>query len=146
MDMTGEHRIPASRDAVWEALNDPEVLKACIPGCDELEMTGENTMRADMTAKVGPVKSRFKVNITIENQKPPESYTLSGEGQGGAAGFAKGGADVTLIEEGDETVLRYSANMQIGGKLAQVGSRLVQGTANKLAGNFFTSFAEHLQS
>ncbi len=144
--MSGEHRIPASREAVWDALNDPEVLKACIPGCDAIEKTGENTMKADMTARVGPVKSKFKVNISLENLDPPNGYTLSGEGSGGAAGFAKGGADVTLEEDGTDTVLRYAATMQIGGKLAQVGSRLVQGTANKLAGNFFESFVEHMQS
>jgi len=142
--MTGEHRIPASREVVWEALNDPEVLKACIPGCESIEETGDNTMAADMTAKVGPVKAKFKVNLQLENLNPPESYTLTGEGSGGAAGFAKGGAKVMLEEDGDETVLRYEASMQIGGKLAQVGSRLVQGTANKLAGNFFSSFADHV--
>jgi len=144
--MTGEHRIPASREAVWEALNDPEVLMACIPGCESIEETGENTMAADMTAKVGPVKAKFKVNLQLEDLNPPESYTLTGEGSGGAAGFAKGGAKVMLEQDGDETVLRYEATMQIGGKLAQVGSRLVQGTANKLAGNFFTNFADHVKS
>lgn len=119
---------------------------ACIPGCESIEETGENTMAADMTAKVGPVKAKFKVNLQLEDLNPPESYTLTGEGSGGAAGFAKGGAKVMLEQDGDETVLRYEATMQIGGKLAQVGSRLVQGTANKLAGNFFTNFADHVKS
>ncbi|MEP5622320.1 MAG: carbon monoxide dehydrogenase subunit G, partial [Hyphomicrobiales bacterium] len=137
MDMNGSHRIPAKRDAVWAALNDPEVLKVCIPGCDSLEMTSDTEMTAAVTSKIGPVKAKFKGAVTLSDINPPESYTISGEGKGGVAGFAKGSAKVSLAEEGDETVLTYEAKAQVGGKLAQLGSRLIDSTAKKMAEEFF---------
>ena len=142
MDMKGEYRIPAPREKVWEALNDPEILKACIPGCESLEKTSETEMSASVTAKVGPVKAKFKGNVTLENLNPPESYSIVGEGKGGVAGFAKGGADVHLTADGDETILTYEAKAQVGGKLAQLGSRLIDSTARKMAGDFFGKFTE----
>jgi len=142
MDMSGSHRIPAKREKVWEALNDPEILKACIPGCESLEKTSDTEMSAAVTSKIGPVKAKFKGAVTLENIKAPESYTIVGEGKGGVAGFAKGSADVSLAEEGDETVLSYEAKAQVGGKLAQLGSRLIDSTAKKMAEDFFTKFTE----
>ncbi|MCK7611317.1 SRPBCC family protein [Roseibium sediminicola] len=142
MDMSGSHRIPAKREKVWEALNDPDILKACIPGCESLEKTSDNEMSAAVTSKIGPVKAKFKGAVTLENIKAPESYTIVGEGKGGVAGFAKGSADVSLAEEGDETVLSYAAKAQVGGKLAQLGSRLIDSTAKKMAEDFFTKFTE----
>lgn len=145
MDMSGEYRLPAPRDAVWKALNDPEVLKASIPGCDELVMKSDTELSAKVTAKVGPVKAKFAGDVRLEDLNPPESYKLVGEGKGGAAGFAKGGANVTLEDVGgSETILRYTAHADIGGKLAQLGSRLINGTAKKLADEFFTNFANHV--
>lgn len=140
MDMSGEERIAANRQAVWEALNNPEILKACIPGCQELEMSSPTEMSATVKIKIGPVSATFKGEVTLENLNPPESYTITGEGKGGIAGFAKGGADVSLEEDGNETVLRYKVAAQIGGKLAQLGSRLIDSTAKKLAGQFFADF------
>jgi len=142
MDMNGSHRIPAKREIVWEALNDPDILKDCIPGCESLEKTSDNEMTAAVTTKIGPVKAKFKGTVTFENVNPPESYTIVGEGKGGVAGFAKGGADVKLTEEGDETVLTYEAKAQVGGKLAQLGSRLIDSTAKKMAEDFFSKFCE----
>ncbi|MDE0943845.1 MAG: carbon monoxide dehydrogenase subunit G [Alphaproteobacteria bacterium] len=142
MDLTGEYRIAASRERVWEALNDPEVLKASIPGCTELNAVGEDSFTASVTAKVGPVKAKFQGQVTLSDFDPPNGYTIQGEGKGGPAGFAKGGAKVTLIEDGDGTLLQYEVNANVGGKLAQIGSRLIDGTAKKLAGEFFTTFAE----
>ena len=142
MDITGEYRISAPRQAVWEGLNDPETLKQCIPGCEEIEKTSDTEMTAKVRAKVGPVSAKFSGNVTLSNLNPPESYTISGEGKGGAAGFAKGAADVSLQEDGNETILTYSANAQVGGKLAQIGSRLIQGTADKMANDFFGKFSE----
>lgn len=144
MDMTGELRLPVPREKVWEALNDPEILKECIPGCESLERISDSEFNAKMLSKVGPVKAKFATKLTISEPKPPVSYTISGEGKGGAAGFAKGGAEVSLDEDGTETVLRYSAKIQVGGKLAQVGSRLIDGTARKMADDFFGRFAELL--
>jgi carbon monoxide dehydrogenase subunit G len=142
MDMTGEHRIAAPRDKVWAGLNDPEVLKASIPGCQTLDRTENGGFAATVVTKVGPVKATFKGDVTLSNINAPESYTISGEGKGGAAGFAKGGADVKLVEDGpDATILTYSAKADVGGKLAQLGSRLIDGTARKLAGEFFTNFS-----
>jgi uncharacterized protein len=140
MDMSGEYRIPAPREKVWAALNDPEVLRASIPGCQSLEKVSDNAFAARVTAKVGPVKSTFNGAVTLSDIKPPESYTISGEGKGGAAGFAKGGADVHLREDGSETVLTYTAKADVGGKLAQLGSRLIAGTAKKMADEFFSNF------
>ena len=146
MDMQGEYRIPAKRETVWEALNDPEVLKACIPGCQELTRTEDGGFEASVKAKVGPVSATFKGAVRLENVNPPESYTIAGEGKGGAAGFAKGGADVKLTEDGDETILNYEVKAQVGGKLAQIGARLVDSTAKKYATDFFATFVEIVQS
>ena len=142
MDMTGEYRIPAPREAVWKALNDPEVLKRCIPGCDELEKKSDTEFAAKVTAKVGPVKAKFGGNVQMSDLDPPNGYTISGEGTGGAAGFAKGGAKVALVEDGGATVLTYTVNATVGGKLAQIGSRLIDSTAKKMANEFFAKFAE----
>jgi hypothetical protein len=141
MDMTGEYRIPAPRQRVWEALNDPEVLKAAIPGCDELVKKSDTELEAKVTAKVGPVSAKFGGAVTLGDLNPPESYTISGQGSGGAAGFAKGGATVVLTEDGSDTILRYEAKAEVGGKLAQIGSRLIQGTAKKMADEFFGKFS-----
>ena len=137
MELTGERRIEAPRETVWQALNDPEVLKAAIPGCQELEKTADNAFAATVQAKVGPVKATFAGAVELTDIVAPESYRISGEGTGGAAGFARGGAWVRLAEDGGATVLTYEADAQVGGKLAQIGSRLIQGTARKLAGQFF---------
>jgi carbon monoxide dehydrogenase subunit G len=142
MEMHGEYRIPAPRETVWEALNDPEVLKACIPGCESLETNDVGGFDATVKAKVGPVKATFKGSVVLENVNAPESYTITGEGKGGAAGFAKGGADVKLVEDGAETVLTYTVNAQVGGKLAQIGGRLIDSTAKKYANDFFGKFVE----
>ncbi|HEX6142912.1 MAG TPA: carbon monoxide dehydrogenase subunit G [Geminicoccaceae bacterium] len=145
MDMSGEYRIPAARQKVWEALNDPEVLRASIPGCQSLEKVSDDQFEARVTAKVGPVKSTFNGSVRLSDINPPESYTISGEGKGGAAGFAKGGADVRLREDGpDETVLTYTARADVGGKLAQLGSRLIDGTAKKMADEFFSNFRDQV--
>ncbi|CUA94097.1 SRPBCC family protein [Pannonibacter indicus] len=142
MDMTGEYRIPAPRTDVWNALNDPDVLKACIPGCESLEMTSPAEMTATVTAKIGPVKAKFQGAVTLENLNPPESYTIAGEGKGGVAGFAKGSADVHLAEDGGDTILTYTVRAQVGGKLAQLGSRLIDSTARKMADEFFGNFSQ----
>lgn len=139
MDMTGEYRIPAPRQAVWEALNDPDVLKACIPGCESLEKSGDE-MNATVVAKIGPVKAKFSGKVRLENLNPPTSYSIVGEGSGGVAGFAKGGADVSLADDGADTILSYTAKAQVGGKLAQLGSRLIDGTAKMMADQFFSAF------
>ena len=144
MDMTGEFRIPASRETVWGALNDPEVLKASIPGCQKLEKVSDEELTATVKSKVGPVSATFTGKVTLSDINPPAGYKISGEGQGGVAGFAKGGAEVTLEEEGTETILRYSANAQVGGKLAQIGSRLIDSTAKKMANEFFTNFVAQI--
>lgn len=144
MEMNGSHVIEADRDTVWAALNDPEVLRACIPGCKELTKTDDDGFAATVVAKVGPVKATFKGEVVLENLNPPESYTITGEGKGGIAGFAKGGADVTLKDIPVGTLLEYDVNAKIGGKLAQLGSRLIDSTARKLANEFFTTFSEHV--
>jgi len=144
MDMKGEYRIPAPQQAVWEALNDPETLKACIPGCETIEKTSDTEMTATVKAKVGPVSARFKGKVTLSDLNPPNSYRISGEGQGGPAGFGKGGATVALEQDGSDTVLRYEATAQVGGKLAQIGARLVDGAAKKIANEFFSNFATHV--
>ena len=141
MDMSGEYRIAASREAVWEALNDPEVLKQCIPGCESVDKTSDTTFSAKVTAKVGPVKAKFSGDVTLSDLDPPNGYTISGEGKGGPAGFAKGGATVTLEEDGDGTLLKYEVKATVGGKLAQIGSRLIDATARKMATEFFGNFA-----
>lgn len=144
MDMTGEYRIPAPREKVWEALNDPEILTKCIPGCQELNKESDTELTATVKTKVGPVSATFKGKVTLSDINPPESYTITGEGTGGAAGFAKGGAEVSLEEDGGVTILRYTAKAQVGGKLAQIGSRLIDSTSKKMAGQFFDKFAEEV--
>lgn len=145
MDITGEREIGAPREAVWRALNDPEVLKACIPGCESMERVSDEEFHATMVAKIGPVKARFESVIRLGNIEAPESYTISGEGKGGPAGFGKGSADVSLEEvSAAETLLKYEAKLQVGGKLAQIGSRLVAGTTRKLADQFFSNFTEQM--
>ena len=144
MQMTGEYRIEAPRETVWAALNDPDVLKACIPGCEELEKTSDTGFAAKVKAKVGPVSAKFAGEVTLSDINPPESYTISGEGKGGAAGFAKGGAKVRLDEDGGATLLHYEVDARVGGKLAQIGARLIDGTAKKMADDFFGKFAEQV--
>ena len=142
MDMTGEVRLAAPRQAVWEALNDPGVLKQCIPGCESLEKTSETAFSAKVTAKVGPVKAKFTGKVALSDIDPPNGYTISGEGQGGPAGFANGGAKVALAEADGGTLLTYTVNANVGGKLAQIGSRLIDAAARKMADDFFARFAE----
>ena len=142
MEMTGEYPIAAPRQKVWEALNDAETLKACIPGCETLTKTSDTSFEARVKAKVGPVSATFTGAVTLGDLNPPVSYTISGEGKGGVAGFAKGGAKVALEETGPEqTLLKYDVKAQVGGKLAQIGARLIDGTAKKLADEFFATFA-----
>ena len=139
----GEERIAAPVQKVWEALNDPDVLKACIPGCESLEKNSDTDLAAVVVLKIGPIKAKFTGAVTLKNLNPPHSYTIEGEGKGGIAGFAKGGADVTLAADGaDVTVLRYAAKADVGGKIAQLGSRLITSTSKKLAGEFFSTFNE----
>lgn len=142
MEMLGEERIAAPREKVWAALNDPDVLRLCIPGCQSLERISDTEMAAVVKVKIGPVSASFQGNVTLENIVAPESYTIMGEGKGGIAGFAKGGADVKLIEDGDETILSYDVKAQVGGKLAQMGSRLIDSSSKKLASQFFNNFNE----
>lgn len=142
MEMTGEYRINAPRDRVWAALNDPEVLKQAIPGCQEIDKQSDTEMTAKVTAKVGPVKANFTGAVTLSDLDPPNSYRISGEGKGGPAGFAKGGANVRLEADGDATILKYEVDANVGGKLAQLGARLIDGTAKKMAADFFQNFAE----
>lgn len=141
MDMNGEARIPAPQAVVWDALNDPEALKQAITGCEELERDGDNAFKARVRAKVGPVSARFGGRVELQDLNPPHSYRIVGEGTGGAAGFAKGGAIVQLEADGpDETILKYDVDASVGGKLAQIGSRLIDGAARKMADDFFTKF------
>lgn len=143
MDMSGEYRIAAPRETVWQALNDPEILRQCIPGCEEIEKVSDTEFTAKAKVKVGPVSAKFAGRVQLSDLDPPNGYTITGEGQGGAAGFGKGGAKVALLEDGpDATLLSYTAEAQVGGKLAQVGSRLVQGTAKKMADDFFAKFTQ----
>jgi carbon monoxide dehydrogenase subunit G len=140
MRMSGEQRIPAAQQVVWEALNDPEVLRRSIPGCESVERIGDNEFSAAVTAKIGPVKARFNGKITLGDIDPPRGYRLTGEGEGGAAGFARGAATVMLEPDGDATRLKYKVEATVGGKLAQLGSRLVDAAARKMADDFFTRF------
>jgi uncharacterized protein len=142
MDMTSTRRIEAPRDVVWAALNDPEVLRQSIPGCQSIEKISDTELEAKVTLKIGPVKASFSGKVTLSDVDAPHGYTISGEGTGGAAGFARGSAKVRLTEEGTTTVLSYEAKAEVGGKLAQVGSRLIDSTAKKLAGEFFEKFGE----
>lgn len=144
MDMKGEFRIPLSQDVVWRALNDAEILKASIPGCEELVRESDTSFNGRISAAVGPVRAKFSGQATLSDIDAPNGYTLTGSGSGGAAGMAKGGATVRLVTEGAETVLRYEAHAQVAGKLAQIGARLVDMTAKKMADDFFTNFVAQL--
>lgn len=144
MDLSGTKTIPAPRETVYRALLDPEVLKACVPGCAEISGSAEEGFQATVVQKVGPVKATFKGEVEINDQNPPESLTISGSGKGGAAGFAKGGAKVSLVEQGDETELSFEVEAKVGGKLAQLGSRIIDGFAKKMADEFFTRFQDAL--
>jgi len=143
MDIMGQYRIEAPREEVWKLINDPEVLRACLPGCQSLEGNPQDGFAATVTTKIGPVKATFKGEVKLADVRPPEGYTISGEGKGGVAGFAKGSADVRLEEDGEATILTYNATAQVGGKLAQLGSRLVDSTARKLADAFFGALAQY---
>ncbi|WP_274423799.1 SRPBCC family protein [Chelativorans sp. YIM 93263] len=141
MVIEGEERIEAPVETVWQALNDPDVLKDCIPGCQELEKKSDTEFAATVSLKIGPIKAKFNGQVELTNLNPPHSYTISGEGKGGVAGFAKGGADVSLKADGpDTTILSYEAKADVGGKMAQLGGRLIQSTSKKLAGEFFSNF------
>ena len=144
MDLSGEYRIQAPRQRVWEALNDPEILRQCIAGVESLEKTADNSFSATVNPRIGPGKLRFSGTVSFSDLDPPNGYTISGQGQGGVAGFAKGSAQVRLAEDGAVTVLTYNADAQVGGKLAQVGSRLVAGASKKMADDFFGKFTELL--
>jgi carbon monoxide dehydrogenase subunit G len=142
MTMTGEVQLPANRDTVWAKLNDADVLKACIPGCEELTKTSDTEFHAVAVSKIGPVKARFKGTVNLTDLDPPNGYRISGQGDGGVAGFAKGGATVALSDKDGGTLLTYNVEAQIGGKLAQLGQRLVNGAAKKVADEFFANFAK----
>ena len=146
MKLEGQHTIAVPREAVYAALNDPDVLQRCIPGCKELVRCSDTEFEAVVGLKIGPVKATFNSTVTLTNLNPPESYTLIGKGKGGAAGFANGGAEVRLVEDGDSTVLEYTFEANVGGKLAQIGSRLVESTTRKIAANFFEKFTEVVEA
>jgi carbon monoxide dehydrogenase subunit G len=141
MDMTGERRIAAPRSRVWDALNDPAVLKASIPGCESLERQADNALKASAAVKIGPISARFTGNVQLSDLDPPNGYTISGEGQGGVAGFAKGGAKVRLTDDGGGTLLSYEVHAQVGGKIAQLGARLIDASAKQMADAFFDRFS-----
>ena len=145
MELTGQERIAAPRLQVWDALNDPEILKACIPGCESIELMSPTEMKARITLKLGPIRASFSGQVTFSNVDPPNGYTISGEGSGGSAGGAKGSADVRLTEDGDGTLLTYRVMSQVTGKIAQLGARLVDSAAQKLAGDFFAVFNTTVQ-
>jgi carbon monoxide dehydrogenase subunit G len=142
MELSDEIIINAPKDKVYAALNDPAILQQCIPGCEELIKHSDTELEAKVVLKVGPVKARFSGDVQLDTAGAPDAFSLTGQGNGGAAGHAKGGADVTLTADGDQTILKYEAKADIGGKLAQLGSRLIQSTAKKLAAKFFKSFAD----
>jgi uncharacterized protein len=142
--MTGEQLIPASQQDTWRALNDPEVLRACVPGCESITKVNENEYQVQMTAKVGPVSAKFRGRLSLFDIKAPTSYSLAFEGQGGPAGFAKGAAQVRLSPQGNQTRLAYDVKANVGGKLAQIGSRLVDAAAKKVADEFFRNFTKHM--
>ncbi len=144
MEMNGEYRIAAPRQRVWEGLNDPEVLKRCIPGCQTIEKLSDTEFAARVVAAVGPVRATFNGKVALSDLDPPKGYTISGEGSGGVAGFAKGGAKVDLAEDGGATELRYAVQAHVGGKLAQIGSRLIDGVSRKMADDFFGRFAAEM--
>jgi carbon monoxide dehydrogenase subunit G len=142
MDFTGRYVIPAPPETVWDAIQNPDILKACIPGCESLEKTADNAFEARATLKIGPVKATFKGKVTLDEMEPPRRCVLRGEGQGGVAGFAKGEAEVLLAPEDGQTVLTYTAKASIGGKLAQIGQRLIDGAAKQIADDFFSRFVD----
>ena len=142
MEMSGEQLIPATQRETWDALNDPEVLKACIPGCEAITLIADNEYQVQMVARVGPVSAKFRGRLTLSDVRPPESYSIAFEGQGGPAGFAKGGAQVKLSERDGQTNLAYDVKASVGGKLAQIGSRLVDAAAKKVADDFFRNFTQ----
>jgi carbon monoxide dehydrogenase subunit G len=144
LEMSGEYVLPLSREKVYAALNDPEMLKKCIPGCEELEKTSDNEFAAVVKMSIGPVSARFKGKVRLEDLDPPNGYRIAGEGEGGVAGFAKGGASVQLTEVPEGTKLAYKAEANVGGKIAQLGQRLLAGTAKKIADKFFTNFTAAL--
>ncbi len=147
MNLKGEHQIPADRRSVWNALNDPKILKACLPGCEQLDKISDTEMTATITTKIGPVKATFKGSVKLSELNPPISYTLNGEGQGGAAGFASGTAKISLSEESgntNNTILAYDVEAKVGGKLAQIGSRLIDSVSKKLAKQFFETFVSEV--
>ncbi len=144
MDMTGERLIPAPRQRVWDALNDPAILKECIPGCESLEKIGDDELRATAAIKIGPISARFTGKVQLTDLDPPNSYRIGGEGQGGVAGFAKGGANVNLADQGADTLLTYKVNAQVGGKIAQLGARLIDATSKQMADMFFDRFSARL--
>ena len=146
MEMTGEQLIPASQADTWKALNDPDFLKECVPGCESIDRVTDTEFVVSMTARVGPVSAKFKGKMLLSDLKPPHSYALAFEGQGGVAGFAKGSAQVALAPEGDATKLSYKVKANVGGKLAQIGSRLVDAAANKVANDFFSAFNERMSA
>ena len=144
MEIKGEYQIASSREEVWAALNDPETLKECIPGCESLDQISDTEFAANIMAAIGPVRAKFNTSLTLENMQPPESYTIVGNSKGGAAGFGRGSAAVQLAESDGGTLLTYNADFKVGGKLAQVGSRLVMGATKKTADDFFGSFSRKL--
>jgi uncharacterized protein len=145
MTMSGEVQLPATREAVWVKLNDPVVLKSCVPGCEQLDKTSDTEFQAIASIKIGPVKARWKGKVRLSDLDPPNGYKISGEGEGGVAGFAKGGATVALAEKDGGTLLTYNVEAQIGGKLAQLGQRLINSAAKKTADDFFANFAKAVQ-
>ena len=144
MTMNGEYQLPAPQQTVWEKLNDPEVLKASIPGCESLEKLSDNEMKATAAVRIGPISARFTGNVNLTDIDPPNGYTISGEGQGGVAGFAKGGAKVGLEDDGAGTLLRYDVHAQVGGKIAQLGARLIDASAKQMADAFFDRFSAYV--
>lgn len=146
MDFTGRYVIAAPPQKVWEGINDPTILKLCIPGCEQLDKTSPTDFVATAKLKIGPVSATFKGKVTLSDMEPPHGCTLTGEGQGGVAGFAKGGAQVVLTPEGDHTVLTYTAKASVGGKLAQIGQRLIDGAAKQIADDFFKRFTAALET
>ncbi len=145
MKMSGSRALPAAQTAVWEKLNDVDVLRRCIPGCESLERLPDDSLKAVVAVKIGPVAARFSGDVALTDLDPPNAYRLSGSGNGGAAGFASGGANVRLSPQNSGTLLTYDVDAKIGGKLAQVGSRLIDATAAKLANEFFDRFAAEVE-